>query len=165
MITGIIAAIILIAVVPPTLSKGEWGPLAVAVIIAALVVMFGAACREDAKAHSNCVSYWARGGPDAERERQRKAAYRDGAVRSEARPAVTVHTRTVTNVNVPPPQIVRVEQPRQQPIAAAPMEEMIYCGNCREIVRTTRFYAKDLNGRTVMLNRCPKCGWTRQLWA
>lgn len=67
-ITGIIAAIILIAVLPPAIGNGETGVIIVAVVAALFLLAFGAASRESDRAYLNHIDYWAKGGPDRERD-------------------------------------------------------------------------------------------------
>ena len=64
MITGIIVAVICIAVLPPAISKGEWGVVAVAAVIILLLLGLGSAGREQDRAYVNRIRYWANGGPE-----------------------------------------------------------------------------------------------------
>lgn len=63
MITGIIAAVILIAVLPPAIGNGETWVIVVAVVAAVLVLAIGAASRSSDRAYNNVTNYWAKGGP------------------------------------------------------------------------------------------------------
>lgn len=63
MITGIIAFIILIAVVPTSVENGEWLVLAVGIAMALFFLVLGSASRESDRAYLNMVDYWAKGGP------------------------------------------------------------------------------------------------------
>lgn len=67
MITGIIAAVILIAVLPPAIGNGETWVIVVAVVAAIILVAIGAASRESDRAYNNVTSYWAKGGPAGNR--------------------------------------------------------------------------------------------------
>lgn len=64
MITGIIAFVILIAVLPPAIENGEGWVVVAAIVIALLFLAFGAASRKCDRAYNNMVDYWAKGGPD-----------------------------------------------------------------------------------------------------
>lgn len=77
MITGIIAAVVLIAVLPPAISNGEGGVILLAIVIAVVLLALGAAGRECDRAYNNRISYWARGGP---KERQRTDSTKRGNV-------------------------------------------------------------------------------------
>lgn len=63
MITGAIVIVLIIAVVCCA-SNGEWGSVAVGVVLMLILLGLGAAGREDARAHNNFVRYWSEGGPD-----------------------------------------------------------------------------------------------------
>jgi len=63
-ITGAIVLIILIAVLPPAIDKGETGVIAVAVIVGLLLLVFGACSRASDRAYVNREKYWEKGGPN-----------------------------------------------------------------------------------------------------
>ena len=71
MITGIIALIILVAVLPPAIGDGNWLALAVGVVIALLLLAIGAASRESDRAYINATEYWANGGPNGKKRRRK----------------------------------------------------------------------------------------------
>ena len=63
MITGILAAVFLIAMIAAA-NNGEWGSVAVGGVIVVVLLMLGSAGRTTTKAYGNFVDYWAKGGPD-----------------------------------------------------------------------------------------------------
>jgi len=63
MITGVIAAVFVIAMIVAG-GNGEWGAVAVGAVIVVVLLGLGAASREGDRAYNNVVDYWARGGPD-----------------------------------------------------------------------------------------------------
>lgn len=69
MITGIIVAVICIAVLPPAIEKGEWGVIAVVAVVSLLLLWFAALGREQDRAYNNMTDYWAKGGPHRDRNR------------------------------------------------------------------------------------------------
>ena len=64
MITGIIAFVILIAVLPPAIENGEGWVVVVAIVAALFFLSIGSASRKCDKAYNNMVDYWAKGGPE-----------------------------------------------------------------------------------------------------
>ena len=64
MITGAIALLMLVVVLPAALGNGEIGTVLIAVVIAVLALAIGSACRSESKAYNNFIDYWADGGPD-----------------------------------------------------------------------------------------------------
>ena len=68
MITGIIAVVFLISAVVCA-ENGEWGPLAVAVVIAVLMFALGCSSRKCDRAYNNYVDHWADGGSDRKRRK------------------------------------------------------------------------------------------------
>ena len=61
MITGLIALIIVVGVIPPAIDHVEIGVIAVTVIFVGLLLMLGAASRESDRAYNNCVRHLANG--------------------------------------------------------------------------------------------------------
>ena len=80
MITGTIAMIILIAVLPPAIAKGEILEIVIAVAIAVILLFIGIAGRECNRAYSNLISYWANREPE-QRHRKPLRCMKDSAVR------------------------------------------------------------------------------------
>lgn len=76
MITGIIAAIILIAVLPPAIEHGQILVIAIALFIAFFLVMLGSVGHECEEAESNFIRYWAKGGPERENNLRETHSYR-----------------------------------------------------------------------------------------
>lgn len=77
MITGAIAILILVVVLPPAMDKGETGVIIAAVVIAVLVVLFGMAWHEGDRAYVNFIDYWANGRrPENKRKQQVQRAGR-----------------------------------------------------------------------------------------
>ena len=70
MIIGTIAFVFLIATIAAG-GNGEWGSFWLGVVIICILLFFLAVSREQDRAYNNFVTYWARGGPNAERERTR----------------------------------------------------------------------------------------------
>lgn len=64
MITGLIAAIILIAVLPPAIDHGQTLTIVIALAISGFLLLLGAAGRDCDNAESYFIDYWAKGGPD-----------------------------------------------------------------------------------------------------
>ena len=62
MITGIIAALFLMAMYCSA-GNGEWGSVAVGAVVVVVVLALGSAVRTGARAYSNFVDYWSKGGP------------------------------------------------------------------------------------------------------
>ena len=62
MITGALAIIFLIAV-GCAWANGEWGTVAVGVVIIVLLLALGSASRTQDRAYNNFVDCWADGGP------------------------------------------------------------------------------------------------------
>lgn len=65
MITGAIALVVLIAVLPPAINNGEWWVAVVAVVIALFLIVLGITSRESDRAYLNVTRYWANGRSDS----------------------------------------------------------------------------------------------------
>ena len=61
MITGLIALLILVVVLPASASNGEWGTFWIFIGVAAFVLVRGGAFRTTNRAYGNFVDYWANG--------------------------------------------------------------------------------------------------------
>ena len=61
MITGLISIIVLIAVLPPAISNGEWGVVALAVLFALFMLALGASARAEGRAYNNFIRFWDKG--------------------------------------------------------------------------------------------------------
>ena len=61
MITGCIAAFLLIVILPPAIGNGETGVIMLTVIIALGILFFGIISRADDRATTNRMWYWADG--------------------------------------------------------------------------------------------------------
>lgn len=61
MITGLIAVLILVVVLPASASNGEWGTFWIFIGIAAFVLVLGSAFRTTNRAYGNFIDYWANG--------------------------------------------------------------------------------------------------------
>ena len=64
MITGLIAFVILVSVIPSASENGETGTVIMAIVLAAILLLLGCASRTSDRACNNFVDYWAEGGPD-----------------------------------------------------------------------------------------------------
>lgn len=67
MITGAIAVLIAIVVLPATASEGNWGTFWTALAVIGVVLLLGSASREQDRAYNNFVSHWA----NSDRKRRR----------------------------------------------------------------------------------------------
>lgn len=84
MISGLISAVILIAVIAAW-NNGEYGSVAVGIILILMVLSFGRAVRDDCNAYYNRVQYWKMNGRDRARARirwEREAMSDERAVHS-----------------------------------------------------------------------------------
>jgi len=90
-ITGLIAAVFVIGIIAAG-SNGEWGSVMIGVVIVGVLLLAGCAWREEDRAYSNVVHYWARGGHERER--------RSGCYRSEGTRGKQNVTNVTVNVNV-----------------------------------------------------------------
>lgn len=61
MITGLIAVLILVVVLPASASNGEWGTFWIFIGVAAFVLVLGSAFRTTNRAYGNFIDYWANG--------------------------------------------------------------------------------------------------------
>lgn len=70
---GFILGILLMAfLVPYGFGTGQPGVAVVGIALGVICLVLGKAARDDAKAYNNFVDYWAKGGPDGERQRRRR---------------------------------------------------------------------------------------------
>ena len=74
MITGLIALIIVIAVLPPAISNGSTGVIILVAVTVVFLLFFGYVSRKDARANVNRMNYWAMDGKDRARARHRLEA-------------------------------------------------------------------------------------------
>ena len=72
MITGLISIIVLIAVLPPAISNGEWGTVAVAALFALFMLALGASARAEGRAYNNMIRFWYKGELPGEHRRTGK---------------------------------------------------------------------------------------------
>ena len=141
MITGAIAVVLLVAVVIPSALNGQWGTVAVFVVIGILVLWFGAASREQDRAYNNFVHFWATGeGP----RKRGKAAQRDSGVLS--REELDAH----------------MERAKQQRISRADMKRMRQegpdvCPECGKQVYVN-WQEAYVSGKAIRNGTCPACG-------
>lgn len=70
MITGIIVFVLCIAALPPAISKGEWGVVAVVAAVSLVLLWFAVGGRDNDRAYVNRIRYWANGGQDRKRRRK-----------------------------------------------------------------------------------------------
>lgn len=86
MITGLIAAVIIIAMIACA-GNGEWGSFWVGAVIVAALVIFWAVGKQSDRAYNNFVDYWANGGDGRRRnskaEQERKQAFHERYVEEE----------------------------------------------------------------------------------
>ena len=68
MITGILAFVFFVAVLAAG-NDGEWGAVAVGVVVILVLLALGAAGRTNARAYNNALHYWAEGGPERRKRR------------------------------------------------------------------------------------------------
>ena len=66
MLTLIIGILFLVVVIPSA-ANGQWGSVAVAVVILLFLMACSSEERNDAKAYMNFRDYWAEGGPERKR--------------------------------------------------------------------------------------------------
>lgn len=71
MITGAIAVLLLVVVLPASASNGEWGTFWITIGIAAVVLWFGLVSRADDRATVNRMNYWSMSGKDRAKARHR----------------------------------------------------------------------------------------------
>lgn len=69
MITGAIAVLIAIVVLPVAADEGNWGMFWIVLAVIGLVLLLGSVSREQDRAYNNFVRHWADGGPDRKRRR------------------------------------------------------------------------------------------------
>ena len=146
MITGIIAVVILIAVLPPAISNGEWGVLAVAVIAAIVVLWFGAVSRQQDRAYGNMLKFWDTGelpGEQRRPERPEKAGRVSRAEREEAARKREAYRQ----------ERMRQSQEWQKPKQTSAVCH--YCGRFVEIAGSRNVQTPEGIMRTY---QCPKCG-------
>ena len=147
MITGIIAVVILIAVLPPAISNGEWGVLAVAVIAAIVVLWFGAVSRQQDRAYGNMLRFWDTGELPGEQRRPERPERAGRVSRKEREEAARKR------------EAYRQERMRQSQEWQKPKQTSAVCHYCGRFVEIPGYLSVVQTPEGTMRKyQCPKCG-------
>lgn len=144
MITGAIAVLLLVVVLPASASNGEWGTFWITIGIAAVVLWFGVLSREQDRAYLNWEHFWATGElpkkPQAPHRERVKPWWR---VRYELWRAKRRRERYVRE---------GLERFRTEG-----KQEVVFCPTCGKRPKTT-VRLTTVNGEEMWQCRCPECG-------
>ena len=147
MITGAIAVVLLVAVVIPSALNGQWGTVAVFVVIGILVLWFGAASREQDRAYNNFVHFWATG--EGPRDRKKAPEQRNGVLTREELDAYMERAK-------------KQGAGTQQRISRADLKRMRkkgpdVCPACGKQVYVN-WREAYVGGKAIRTGTCPACG-------
>ena len=157
MITGLIALIIVIAVLPPAIGDGNIGVIILVGVVVGFLLLWGYVGRKQDSAEWNWISYWAMDGKDRARARHRWEA--------EAREEALLGARYE----------VRAREPSREELEAARLKREAYMAELRrgprfdlpEAYRVCHSCGRGSNvpGETVYTEEgrmakftCPMCG-------
>lgn len=153
MITGAIGLLLFVIGVILAL-EGQWGPAAVAGVLAIVVISMGSASRERDRAYGNFIRFWSDGGASERRraEQERKRQAEQARLEREKRQA-----KVDKRVN-------KLIAERQAANAASGQQEILITTRCEACGKDAREIrrVKYPSGAEYAEYKCPHCG-TRRL--
>ena len=159
MITGAIAVVFIIAMIAAG-NNGEWGSVAVGSVIVVLLLMLGAAGREESRAYNNMVHFWATGeGPCEDRIRRTRRAKVIRVSRRERKAAAERRRKYIEERK-------RINEDPSCVDGMKPSGELIKtCGTTQKCpmcnVAADEFKRVQYSSGSVFVNcRCRRCGRT-----
>lgn len=145
MITGAIAVLLLVVVLPAAAHDGNWGTFWITIGIAAVVLFFGLVSRADDRATVNRMNYWSMSGKDRARARhQWEAEARREEERERQKQLEKMRRREVRKARK------QVVSPTAQRCGR------VRCAKCGLI--TKEVSRPSYGNATFILYECPYCG-------
>lgn len=148
MITGIIAIVILIAVLPPAISNGEWGVAAVGIVAALVILGLGVVSRQQDRAYGNFMRFWEKGEwpTDHRPQKPQKPEKARRVSRKEREEAARKR------------EAYRQERIRQAQEWKRPKQATAVCHSCGRLVAVSGSRKVETPEGLMREYRCPRCG-------